>query len=65
MIVPGGTSVSPASRTSATQPGRSNVAGATTRACETSMPSAAAITAAWAICARVLPELIVTAGLSA
>ena len=65
MIVPGATSVRPASRTSATQPVSSNVSGLMTRARETSWPSSAAITAAWAIWASVLPELISIAGLSA
>ena len=65
MIVPGATSVRPASRTSATQPGSSNVSGLRTRARETSWPRSAAITAAWAICASVLPELISTDGFNA
>jgi hypothetical protein len=63
VIDPGGISVRPVSRTSATHGAACGFA--MTLAAVMSSPRAAAFTAAWAICASVLPELIVMSGLSA
>ena len=74
--MPGGTSVSPASTTRATHapcaasaangaaPGAMTLAGQPAATHGSSAPVSAAITAAWAICATVLPELMTAAGLS-